>query len=240
MIERIRRDIALIDQAPAQVMIEAAVVEVSSEALKNIGIDWATRWLSGSTTPDTPNLVYSSIERDKLISLTALLTKGEAHLRANPRVAAKEGEMAELEIGKEDYFQIVTGPINYPTASLEKIVSGIFLRITPRVLSATGEIDVKVEPEVRDVTGKGKNDLPQITVRRASTDIRVKAGQSIVIGGLMNEQSSKTVYRIPLLGDLPIIGKLFQRVNSQKIKSEVVLIITPQLLTEMNSAPPAK
>jgi type IV pilus assembly protein PilQ len=231
MIDRIKQDIQLIDRAPAQVMLEAAVVEVSSEALKNIGVDWATRWLSGSTNNAGSNLLYSAIENSKLVAITALLTKGEAILRANPRVATKEGQTAELEVGRENYFAILTGPVTYPYTTLEQIKSGIFLRITPRVIDGTDEIDVFVEPEIRDVTGIGKNDLPEITLRRATTTIQVKAGQSIVIGGLINESTLRTVSRIPLLGDLPLIGKLFQRVNSQRVKNEIVIIVTPRLLT---------
>ncbi len=153
-------------------------------------------------------------------------------LRANPRLATAEGQTAELEIGKETYFSILSGSLAYQYATIETIKSGIFLRVTPRVILPEGVIDARIEPEVRDVTGKGSNGLPEITFRRALTNLRVKNGQSIVIGGLTNEISSSSVRKVPLLGDLPLIGGVFRRTSTQLTKSEVIIIVTPHIISE--------
>lgn len=232
MLARIRADIALLDQPQRLVMLEASVVEISTDTLKELGLDWATRWLHFDMGDDDTNLVYSKVANTEFAALNALLQNGKAHLRANPRVTTLEGLTAELEVGKESYFQILSGSVTYQYATLEKITSGILLRITPRVLEPENEVVAQVEPEVRDVTGKGANGLPEITFRRAATTLRVKDGQSIVIGGLVNESSRNIVRKTPIIGDIPLLGYLFRRVSKQSLKTEVVIIITPHILSD--------
>jgi len=231
MVERIKQDIALLDKPRAQVMFEASVVEISNDTLKTVGIDWATRWLRFNSSADGPNLVYSKIANTEIASLTALIQNGNATLRANPRVSTSDGQTAEIEVGKENYFQLDSGNNSYST--LERITSGILFRITPRVIADQNIVVARMEPEVRDVTGRsGKNGLPEITFRRASAELRVEDGQSIVIGGLVNEYSSKTVNKTPLLGDLPLVGFAFRREETRNNRNEVVIIITPHIIRE--------
>jgi type IV pilus assembly protein PilQ len=232
LLPRIKADIAQIDRAPRQVMLEAAVVEIARDDLKNLGIDWNSEHFRQDLTSGGPNLVYSTIANTEMVALTALFTKGVAHLRANPRVAAADGYTAELEAGKENYFVITSGPTNNPYSSLQQIKSGIILRITPRVLAEGNEIALQVAPEVRDVTGKGANGLPEITVRRANTTLRVPNGQSIIIGGLTNSFTRDTVSRVPVLSSIPLLGGLFKRTVRSETQSEVVIVITPRLLAE--------
>jgi type II secretory pathway component GspD/PulD (secretin) len=232
LIERIKTDINRLDRPQTQVMLEATVIEISQETLNKLGIDWATRWLKQSITTTGPTLVYSTIANTELAALTALLQRGGARLRANPRITTTEGQTAELEVGKESYYAINTGSAAYQTVTLEQIKSGILLRITPRVNEAEDEVVARIEPEVRDVTGRGANDLPEITFRRATTNLRVKNGQSIVIGGLTTEYATKTTSKIPGLGSIPGLGVLFRNTSARSTKTEVVIIITPHILTD--------
>ena len=246
IIQRIKADLAKIDVPRTQVMLEAVVLEVSEEGLKEIGIDWASRWVrfaseamaiggnaGGSQSAETfpaGSLSYSELSFVQTAQLQALVQKGKARLRANPRVTTIEGQTAEIEVGQEKYFAIVTGPVTFPYTTLEQIPAGITLRITPTVIEETREVIARVEPEVRDVTGKGPTGLPEITYRRASTTVRVKDGESIVIGGLITEFQTRAESKFPLLGDIPLIGNLFRRVSSREVTSEVVIIITPHIL----------
>lgn len=254
IIDRIKADLALIDRPRTQVMLEAVVMEVSEDALKEIGIDWASRWIrfasqaasmalggsqgtgnlgnQSSMALPAGSLTYSELSFTETAQLTALIEKGKARLRANPRIATTEGQPAEIEVGQEKYFSIVTGPVTFPYTTLEQIASGISLRITPTVVEKTREVIARVEPDVRDVTGKGTNGLPEITYRRAVTNLRVKDGQSIVIGGLTSEFTSRTSSKFPILGDIPLLGHLFRRSSSRQTKTEVIIIITPHILDE--------
>jgi len=253
IIERIKADLALIDRPRTQVMLEAVVLEVSEEALKELGVDWATRWVrfasqetavaTGNATGGTQSsitfpassLTYSELSFTETAQLTALVERGKARLKANPRVATVEGQTAEIEVGQEKYFSIVTGPVTFPYTTLEQIPAGISLRITPTVVESTREVIARIEPDVRDVTGKGATGLPEITYRRAVTNLRVKDGQSIVIGGLMSESTSRSTSKVPLLGDIPLLGHLFRRTVSRENKTEVIIVITPHILDESGS-----
>lgn len=232
MIERIQNDIQQIDQPRSQVMLEATVMEVSEETLNTLGVDWATRFLRQDLTSGGPNLIYSKVANTEIAALTALVQRGGARLRANPRIATVDGQTAELEVGKESYFSIVSGPVTYPYTTLERINSGILFRITPRIVMPEREIMASIEPEVRDVTGRGANGLPEITYRRASTNLSVRDGQSIVIGGLVSEFDTRVVNKTPILGDLPLVGFAFRRTSTHKTRTEVVIIITPHILID--------
>jgi len=172
-----------------------------------------------------------------MATLKALMEKGTARLRANPRVATADGETAEIEVGQESYFAIITGPVTFPYTTLEQIPSGITLRITPRVVEDTREIIADVYTDVRDVTGTGANNLPVITYRQASTRVTVKEGQGIVIGGLTTEVEQRTRRKVPFLGDLPLIGQLFRRTMTHKKTTEVIIVITPHVLDEAGRYP---
>lgn len=234
-IDEIKAEMAQLDRPLPQVMLEASVIEISQEALQTLGVDWATRWLRQDLSSGGPNLVYSAIANNESAALTALVQEGRATLRANPRVTTSDGFTAELEVGKENYFEITSGRLNYEYSTLEKITSGILLQITPHVLQTENEVQVQVVPQVRDVTGKGDNDLPEITFRRASTMVRVRDGQSVVIGGLVNSFKQRQVKKVPLLGDIPLIGYIFRRTQTRETKTEVVILITPHILKDLSS-----
>jgi type IV pilus assembly protein PilQ len=232
IIERIKADIARLDRPRTQVMLEAVVLEISEEALKEVGLDFTTRFLNGSLLSGAANLTYSAIGGNETAQLTALVRNGTARLRANPRVSTAEGQTAEIEVGRENYFEIDTGNNNLSYSTLEVIKSGILLRITPKVLEGSGEVMARIEPEVRDVTGRSSNGLPEITFRRAATNLRVRDGESIVIGGLINEFTNVSNSKIPILGDIPIVGRIFRGTDSRKVKTEVVIVITPRILVD--------
>jgi type II secretory pathway component GspD/PulD (secretin) len=241
LIERIKADITRLDEQRGQVMLEALVLEISQDDIKNLGFNLATRYLQFSTAGNNSgsNFAYSSITNNELVQISALVQNGRARVRANPRVTTGDGQTAEVEVGRENYFTIVTGTTGFAYNTLEVIRSGISLRITPRILDGVAgtegsagapEVSALVEPEVRDVTGRGQNGLPEITFRRAATNVRVKNGESIVIGGLINEFDSTSNSKIPILGDLPLIGKVFRGTSTRRLRTETVIIITPRVL----------
>lgn len=234
MITRIKADIARLDQQRQQVMLEALVLEISQDDLKNLGFNFASKYFSLNTTGGNGGntFAYSSVSRDQLVQIAALSQRGAVRVRANPRVATGDGQTADMEVGRENYFSITSGALNYAYNTLEVIRSGISLRITPRILEDGNEVTALVEPEVRDVTGNTNNGLPEITFRRAATNVRVKDGESIVIGGLINEFTSNTKSKIPILGDLPLVGGLFRGTNSRQVRTETVIIITPRILRD--------
>jgi type IV pilus assembly protein PilQ len=233
----IETQITRLDAPPPQVMIEALVVETTAETAKEIGLDWASSFLS--LEGQTGTLKWTRAPRSAMVTLKALVDEGRAHVRANPSVAALEGQPAEVEVGKEQWFAITTGPVTFPYTTLEQIPVGITLRITPWVAEKAGEITVEIAPEVKDVVGQGATGLPEITVRRAKTTVRVADGETIAVGGLLSTSRTRHVSKVPILGDIPLLGQLFRRVHESTLDTEVLIFITPHILVPGAASSPA-
>ncbi|MEW5866309.1 MAG: secretin N-terminal domain-containing protein [Bacillota bacterium] len=241
-VERILADIAKIDRPAPQVMLEALVMEISSDSGKSLGMDWRYEGSGGQTDPTVPASGFvdfvSGIWGTKynvagglehiIASMKALIDSGKAEIHATPRVATVDGEPAEIFLGKDKYFTVTTGTNSDTTTRLETLRTGISLKFTPRV-SETGEILLKVEPEVSD-TVETADGLPLVNRRRVATSIRVKDGETIVIGGLKLKSEYEAKSKVPLLGDLPILGLLFSSTRKASTETEVVIFITPRIM----------
>jgi len=219
-----------LDRPNIQVMIEVLVVETAKTALDDLMFSATTSHFSYDTAQGTIN--YFSLAQSALGALKALLTSDKAVLRASPRVVAQEGKEATIEVGTEEYFAIVTGPVNFPYTTLEQVKATISLKITPRVSAEKKDITVALEPEVSDVVGQGATGLPIVTVRRAKTEITVGDGQVILIGGLLQNVEKKSRKRIPFFSEIPLIGHLFTSHEKKKVDTETVIFIAPHLLDE--------
>lgn len=250
IIERLKEDLAKIDVPPKQIMIEALFTEFSKTAMKQLGVDWRV-------IGNGPDYVFSLIsllsdhgDSTFQLSLTksdwekgeiqyditgviqALAETGEVSIHANPRVVTLEGRPANIFLGREEYYHIALGEgVYYTYPRLEVIKVGIILKIRPYV-AENGDITVMLEPEFSEVVGKGETNLPVVTKRSVSTEVRVKDGETITIGGLISKSEVKRVTKVPLLGDIPILGYLFSSTTPETIEREVVVFITPHVLVE--------
>ncbi|MCK5739936.1 type II and III secretion system protein, partial [bacterium] len=120
--------------------------------------------------------------------------------------------------------------VNYPYTRLEKIPAGITLTITPRV-SDKNEITAAINCEVSEISAIGLSGLPLINKRSAKTEIRVKAGEIIAIGGLTQEFEVKKQKKIPFLGSIPILGYLFSHTQTETLEKEIAIFISPHIVT---------
>jgi type II secretory pathway component GspD/PulD (secretin) len=116
---------------------------------------------------------------------------------------------------------------------LEKIDVGVRLSITPRI-SADGYVTTLVEPEVSQILQfiGPDEDLPWTSTRRARSLVRVRDGEQIYLGGLLSEEERRTVKKVPILGQIPLIGYLFQHHSSEKRELDLVIEITPRIVTD--------
>lgn len=248
IIDNFLSDLAAIDVPQEQFVLEVLVVEIGKEARRELGLDWDWTGTAGQGSPFTvykfpaPDLdsslfaeiFYSGVEKwgatfDLRLALKALATGGKAQIRANPRVTTQRGREATIRIGKELYYSIVSGPVNYPYVTLEKIATGITLKITP-YKGDYSEITNDLNIEVTDVTGAGANNLPVTSVRSVDTKVTVANGQSFGIGGLVLENTRNVTQRIPFLGDIPYLGAIFGHTKVQKEETEVIVLVTPHVL----------
>ena len=247
--EHIMEIVAKLDVPRPQVVLEVLVVDLWEDAGEKFGLDWeyTGRHNAISMTHGigafTGIARYTSVPKNEvtelLFTLEALVSEDRASIRSRPRVATLNGEKAIIDISLDEYFTIVT---NYYTTSLrtelQKIKSGVLLEMTPYI-GDNGDITVDVLTEVSDVAsrqnqiaGNDSGDLPLIRRRKADTRVRVKEGDAIVIGGLVETQEQSKEKRVPVLSSLPLIGGLFKTVSNTTVKKEVMIFITPQLMKE--------
>jgi type II secretory pathway component GspD/PulD (secretin) len=255
LIKRMKQDLQEVDQPPRQVLIEALVTETSTDVGLELGVLWDIQASQGrdslrvssyppslngdsilfEPSPDGFSMFFDRVgihSSDWLaefrVKLAALLDDGEASIRANPRIATLEGKKARIFIGREEYFSILTGSVTFNYAQLEVIKTGISLTITPYV-SEDGFITLEVEPEVSDVVGSGSTGLPVTNKRSVVTKVRVREGETVVIGGLFVEYAVRVERKVPILGSIPILGYLFKHTSNQVRNGEVMVLITPRL-----------
>jgi type IV pilus assembly protein PilQ len=252
-IRRVREEMERIDQPTPQIRIETLLVELSEQASRELGA--ALQWGEGPWRVRLP-LGGDLIFRDTgglgdafEVTLRALLEEGKATVLANPSVAVVNGQTAHIHIDQLRYFR--TGTLTpgttgtdgtgdggqeppvvspyYPFSQIDRVEAGIKLEITPWV-GATEEITVQVTPEVSGITGVGPEGLPEVNRRTATTTLRVKDGESLVMGGLRQQEETKAVSRTPILSEWPLIGPLFRQEKTTRRETELVIVLTPHLL----------
>ncbi len=208
-----------------QFVVEALVTEIKEEQGKETGFSW--NWKHFGVGADM-GISYATATADDIVNIKALISDNKATLRANPSILAAEGREASITIGSETYFSIVTGSTTNTNIQLQRINTGITLRLTGFV-EDSGALNLHLQPEVSDAAAPvGGN--PATTVRRADTYVRVEPGQTIVLGGLIRDIESKVTTKIPLLGDIPLVGTVFRSSRQVKQRTEVVIMITPRLI----------
>jgi type IV pilus secretin PilQ/predicted competence protein len=170
-------------------------------------------------------------------AIDLMIHEGKARLLASPKIATLNGREASILIGSRIPF-VVTGTVfagggAAPVQRIEKEEVGIKLRITP-LINADGYITTQITPEVSSVVDyKGSNsDLPVVATRQASTTVRLKDGNSVIIGGLLSEEKTTSITKVPFLGDIPMLGLLFQHRGTSTTKRDLVIEVTPHILPD--------
>jgi len=226
--------VSRIDLPVPQVLIESKVVEISSSGLFNLGLRYtaASGALSYVLSPGSDKLERGG---DITITLSALQSQGDANVLATPNLLTLDGTPAEIRIGSKIPYAV---PVQTSGSSMywrvDYLDAGVILNITPRVLD-NGFIQVEIAPEVSAISEwrvTAAGEFPVITTRNVKTKVRVRDGETIVIGGLLESSTRQTNTAVPILSKLPILGWFFQAQNNQDEKSEIIFMITPRLLKD--------
>ncbi|BBB91518.1 type II secretion system protein D precursor [Methylomusa anaerophila] len=229
--------LARIDVAPKQVIFEAEAIEVSRDDARKIGIDWGpVTALPGAATTDGSSFrlglgIPNHEEYGVNVSATIrhLVETKKGRLLASPRIAALDGQTAQILIG--DKLAVESTQISSGTTitTVTYVEVGIKLEVTPTI-HADGTISTHIKPEVSNKTDTTSSGNPNIRTRQAETTLRVKNGETIVLGGLIQRQETQDTVKFPLLGDIPIIGQFFRSTTKEKTESELIILITPKLI----------
>jgi len=254
-VSEIARLIKEIDRKLKQVMIDAKLVEVSYDFSRNIGIDWGGFHGSspedrvdvnlGNTTDAMSGLVGQAMQwqfgivRDNfdIQAFIQLQTDvNDLRILANPRILSLHNRTAIIKITDDrPYIQqsidqgVITQSVQYQT-------TGIVLEVTPRI-NDDGYVTMMVKPSQR-IAGptiflQGSSAFP-VDERSAQTELILRDGQTAVIGGLRRQDIQKVMRKVPFFGDIPVLGLAFRRSEDKVKESELLLFITPHIVTERN------
>lgn len=179
------------------------------------------------------------------VSLQALITEGVVQVLAQPNLLAMDGKQASFLAGGEYPYPIVQG-VGFGSVGAAVTIMfkeyGIRLNFIPTI-TPRDTIRLQVAPEVsaldftNAITLSGFT-VPAITVRNVNTEVELKDGQSFIIGGLLNNQETQTFEKIPFLGDIPILGKFFQSIQKNLSNTELIVIVTPEIVAPIPSGAP--
>ncbi len=254
----VREIIAALDVVPKQVSLEAHVVAVSKEAAKELGVDWSwsalpqyprvqrnpTRdWQIGERNAGTggtsgPGIIRfgkgpEGIHFEFYYSarIRALITDGKAKMLARPNITTVQGHEALINIGAEVPVPRTATSNNVTTTGIEYREAGIILRYTPRI-TADGSIVARVHTEVSTPVFVEDLKAYRFQKRSADTTVRLRNGETMVIGGLIDSDESRSLSKIPFLGDLPVLGAFFRSVRTSKTETELMIFLTARVLDE--------
>ncbi|MDQ2822877.1 MAG: hypothetical protein M3Y65_21280 [Pseudomonadota bacterium] len=232
-----------VDVQPRQIMIEAKILEITLDANENFGIDWAHIFSAdGVNTIGTAGLaqrgtatglIFNYVNKNVSAYLTALSNKGRVRTLATPKLLALENQEATTNIGDKLGYRLTTTINNVTSESIEFLETGVILRVTPSV-DSDGRIVMRVRPEVS--SGSVQAGIPSKKTTEVNTQMVAEDGQAILIAGLIKTSEGRRRIGIPLLGDVPGIGKLFASNESTGNSTETIVMITAHIVQDARSA----
>ncbi len=237
----------LIDELDVEqklVVLDTEILEVDETAAKNLGLSFTSPTMSTTFSETTPNasdggtpppfIAFQPLTRSPVsfgITLNLLIQNGKGRVLADPRITTISGRTATIRAG--DNIAILTttggGTGTVATTQLQTFQTGVSLDITP-VVNAGNFITVSLHPTVNSLAGI-TNGIPQIATRDTQTTVAMREDETLVIGGLIQDTSTRTVTKVPLLGDLPLIGKIFRNDEIDRQRNELVIAVTPHIVT---------
>ena len=241
---RIEDYIRQVDIPPRQVLIEAHILSVEltddlkfglnleyldnitpSVTLRTQGFADAAKFTKGSS----PAFFFNLAAGDLGVLLEALETTTDAKTLATPKVLALNGQEARIQVGGRLGYRITTTTQTSTLESVDFLEVGVVLTVTPRI-TADGSVLMKVKPEVSTGEINLLTQLPESDTTEVATSLMLPDGHGMLIGGLIQESDSDTQEKIPILGDLWLVGRLFQQDEKKRKRSEIVIALIPHVV----------
>lgn len=247
--EQIRRVIESLDQPKPQVLIKVLFVEVTHRRGLDLGTDLLHTSASGDVlenriqtewgvAAEMEGGFWRLLTDDFDATLRALAERGLLEVLSRPAILARNNQEAVIVVGEEVPF--VTNSRVADNGSVFNTIEyadvGIILRVTPYILS-NEQVELIVAPEISTLTEQTipvseTVRSPVIAKRQAETVVVTPNGRTVVIGGLMESQKTESVRKVPVLGDIPLLGVLFRRKVTEDIKKELVIFLTPYIVAQ--------
>nr|VFJ49633.1 MAG: general secretion pathway protein D [Candidatus Kentron sp. DK] len=253
----IREVIGKLDIRRAQVLVEAIIAEVSNDLSAELGVRWQTNTpTSGGFASSAFSTEFNALgtglnlgfyrQGDLRALLRLLASDTKSNVLSTPSLVTMDNEQAEIVVA--DNVPFITGeyttnttvstngnPVN-PFRTIQREDVGLTLKVKPQINEGS-TIKLEVEQEVSNVV-PGPDDATDLTTRKRSikTSVMVEDGQLIVLGGLIDDDISETQSKVPLLGDIPILGLLFRATRTEKRKRNLMVFLRPRILRDINTA----
>jgi len=241
--------IKLLDVPVQSVLLDTEVLEVTESGAKALGLDY------NQTTTDPITRIFNS-QAAILGALPAgvtpgslaiqsniflLVSKGLARVLASPKILTEDGVPASILTGDSLPIRVTT-PVGFNGATavssqVEYINVGVNLQILPHI-TTNGGVNADIYSVVSSVTGFTSSNDPQISTRQAQTRVNLLEGQTLVIGGLLQQRDIRNLQKIPILGDLPLVGALFRFYTETRQDTNLIITITPHIVPEPGSSAP--
>ena len=240
-----------IDTPANQIVIEALVLELNSDQLDELGIDFSNAGQGYSAVfppPEGGAISPFTVVLDRTLlgsasnfraNVEALISNKAAEILSKPSVLVLDGRQARIQIGQQIPIQKTTDTQISTTKSFDYLPVGIVLNLRPRISADGSRVTIQVETIISETekrigatSDSGVEAAPIINNRKVQSFVRVANNTPFIIGGLINKKTTLNDGGVPILKDLPLIGRLFAISSEQTVKKEVIVVITPHIITD--------
>jgi general secretion pathway protein D len=252
---RLRQVISDLDRPRKQVLLETLIAEVTLDDSGSLGVQWSTNWIrdlagrvGGTSSAGTfgglgaisQGFQYLSTSDKLSVTIQALQTIGKLNVLSSPKILTMENQAAQISVGQDVPFinnsRVTTNGDTVNTVQYRNI--GIILKVTPKI-NESGEVRMVVHPEVSEIGPQSEAvpisngvSSPVFNDNFADATIVVNDGQTAILGGMIRNQLTETVNKLPILGDLPLVGIVFRTKSYDKNKVELVVLMTPHVVDD--------
>ncbi|HNS49132.1 MAG TPA: type II secretion system secretin GspD [bacterium] len=242
--DRVKEIIDDLDRPLPQVLIKVLIAEVTYDrsldlgtefSILNLGADAKGSVFTKFGVDQGAGMVVSLVEKDVTAALTALQKVGKLDVLSRPYILGSENQRAQITVGQRVPF--ITNTRTTETGQTINTIQyqdvGIILNVTPKI-NPEGLVILDVSPEISALTGttvpiSETVNAPVFAKRSATSRVAIQDGQTIVIGGLMEDRKTEEVKKVPLLGDIPLLGLLFRKTATNTTKTELLIFLTPHV-----------
>jgi type III secretion protein C len=246
---QIEQMIGELDKSPQLVEIQVTIIDIDQNKLQDLGFDWrfndgrtSVQAGGGGVLPSNPaGLIFNTVLGDVgrfFARINALASEGAARVSSRPQVLTINNMEAVLTSDQSFYVRVAGNQ----DVDLFNVTAGTALRVTPFVVGENGAPQIRLTVTIED--GSISNDtvvdgIPVVDRSSLNTQAVIFSGENLLLGGLVRERESRNTDKVPLLGDIPAVGKLFQRTTTTQLRKERLYLITPRLVSDQRATRPS-
>ena len=251
-----------VDRPARQIFVEGMVLEISEDGLADLGLQWQFREgnfdtsggaLNAASATESLQLTFDDLkdfDKNWVLRLKALVRDGKAEILSRPSVLTLNNRQATIRVGTDipiatSQEQGLVKDVSRIAFAFKYLATGISLNVLPRVSRTGDEVSMLVDTivsaavpnadlELRSASGEVLAAAPTVSTRRIQTYARIENNMPFIIGGLISKEQQVIRSKVPLLGDIPYLGVFFRSKSSKSAKREVIVVLTPHVLSESN------